>query len=606
MRVAAGRVWLWPSGFASSMGLPLLAAQLLITPVAAQLAPSKPLQQALPVAPEAASGLIAKSLVVARKQMVVAANPLAADAGLAILRAGGSAVDAAIAVQLVLNLVEPQSSGLGGGAFLMHWAAKRRHLQSFDGRETAPQSALPGQFLKPDGTPVSFPAAVLGGTSTGVPGVMALMEDAYKAHGRLPWAELFEPAIKLADEGFAVSPRLHAMLSNPLAGGPQSFDATSRAYFFDADGKPRPVGQVLKNPELAETLRSLAASGAAGFYQGALATSIVDAVRAAPSAPSGMTSADLGGYRAKQRPPVCVVYRKHRICGMGPPSSGALTVAMTLALLEPFDLGVTPMAPRALHLIAEAEKLAYADRDRYIADPDVVAVPAGLLDRAYLAGRRALMQVDKTMPAAEAGKPPGQKLQRAGLDATVEAAGTSHIAIVDANGDAVSMTTTIEFAFGAHKMVGGFLLNNQLTDFSFLPADAQGRPIANAVAPGKRPRSSMAPTFVFAPDGKLLAVLGSAGGSEIILHVVKAIIGIIDWRLDAQAAVDLPNFGSRNGPFELETKLSGELLGLKMALYGQTVRSGGAPSGLAAIVRRANGTLEGGADARREGVARGD
>ena len=566
----------------------------------AQLAPAPPAD------PEAASGIAAKPLVTAKRQMVVAANPLAADAGLEILRAGGSAVDAAIATQLVLNLVEPQSSGIGGGAFMLHWTNATRQLKSYDGRETAPQAADPKQFLNADGTPKSFPAAILGGTSTGVPGTIALLETAYKSHGRLPWARLFEPAIKLADAGFAVSPRLNALLSDPMSGGPNAFDATARDYFFDAGGKPWPAGHVLKNPALAATLRTLSANGATAFYNGAIAEGIVDTLTHAAIAPSNITSADLAAYRIKQRPPVCTTYRRHRICGMGPPSSGALTVAATLALVEPFDLGSTPMNPAALHLIAEAEKLAFADRDQYIADPDVVPAPMGMIDRRYLAQRRALIRADKAMPFAEAGTPPGIAAKRAGLDATVEAAGTSHVAIIDAAGNAVALTTTIEFAFGAHKLTGGFLLNNELTDFSFKPIDDQGRPIANAVGPGKRPRSSMAPTFVFAPNGRLMAVLGSAGGSEIIPHVVKTIVGLIDWKLDAQSAVDLPNFGSRNGPFELETKLAGQLLGLKMALYGQAVRPLTAPSGLHAIVRRPNGLLEGGADPRREGVARGD
>ena len=559
-----------------------------------------------PTAPESASGISAKPLVTAKRQMVVAANPLAADAGLEILRAGGSAVDAMIATQLVLNLVEPQSSGIGGGAFLLHWTEATRQLKSYDGRETAPQAADAKQFLNADGTPKSYPAAILGGTSTGVPGTMALLETAYKSHGRLLWAQLFAPAIKIAEEGFAVSARLNALSADPMSGGPNAFDAAARAYFFDADGKPWPVGHVLKNPSFAATLRVLAENGATGFYSGSVAEGIVGTLAHAATAPSGMTLADLAGYRVKERPPVCTVYRRHRICGMGPPSSGALTVAATLALVEPFGLGTAPMNPAALHLIAEAEKLAYADRDQYIADPDSVPAPMGMLDRAYLARRRALIRADKAMPVAAAGVPPGIIAQRAGLDATMEAAGTSHVAIIDADGNAVALTTTIEFAFGAHKMAGGFLLNNELTDFSFKPVDDQGRRIANAVGPGKRPRSSMSPTLVFQPNGRLMAVLGSAGGSEIIPHVVKTLVAIIDWKLDAQSAVDLPNFGSRNGPFELETRLAGQLLGLKMALYGQTVRPLTAPSGLHAIVRRPTGLLEGGADPRREGVARGD
>ena len=569
----------------------LLALCAAILPAHAQLAPP---------APEAASGLTAKQLVVATRQMVVAANPLAADAGLAMLAAGGSAVDAAIAVQLVLNLVEPQSSGVGGGAFLLHWNQKTRRIKSYDGRETAPQSATPTQFLQADGTPMPFRLAVVNGPSTGVPGLMRVLEIAHRTHGKLPWARLFEPAVKLADEGFAVSPRLHMLLTAEPSGA-AAFDAAAKAYLFDADSKPWPVGHVLKNPAFAETLRSLAKAGAAGFYAGTIAA---DVVRAA--APNALTLDDLAAYRAKQRPPVCSTYRRHRICGMGPPSSGALTIGATLALLEPFTLGPAPMTPRALHLIAEAEKLAFADRDQFIADPDVVPPPLGMLDRAYLAQRRALIATGKAQTKAVAGTPPSLSNKRTGSDATAEAPGTSHISIVDAAGNAVAMTTTIEAAFGTHRMAAGFLLNNQLTDFSFRPVDAQGQPVANAIAPGKRPRSSMSPTFIFAPDGRLLAVLGSAGGSAIILHLVKTIVGIIDWHLDAQAAVDLATFGSRNGPFEIENKLGGDLIGLQLALYGHKVVNSDAPSGLHVIVRRRDGSLEGGADPRREGVARGN
>lgn len=564
-------------------------------PLIAQLAPS--------ASPEGGTGLAAKTLAVARRQMVAAANPLAAEAGLEILNAGGSAVDAAVAIQLVLNLVEPQSSGLGGGGFLLHWNPRLGQLKSYDGREAAPHSAAANQFVNDEGTPMPFRYAMLAGTSTGVPGIPHLLETAYRAHGRLPWGKLFEPALKLADEGFAVSPRLRALLA---AEQPMAFDAAARSYFYDPQGAAWPVGHVLKNPAFAATLRRLAVGGAAAFYAGPIADAVVQSAKSAALAPSGMTLDDLGAYRAKERPPVCTTYRRHNICGMGPPSSAALTIGATLALLESFDLASTPMTPRALHLIAEAEKLAFADRDRYIADPDTTAVPLGMVNRQYLASRRALIDPNKAMTKAVAGAPPGLPAQRAGLDATVERAGTSHFAVVDAQGDAVAMTTTIEQGFGVHRMAAGFLLNNQLTDFSFRPVDETGTPIANAVAPGKRPRSSMAPTFIFGPDRRLKAIVGSAGGSAIILHVVKTIVGIIDWKLDAQEAIDLPNFGSRNGPFEIESKLGGDLLGLKMALYGQRVVSSEAPSGLQVIVRRPDGSLEGGADPRREGAARGN
>jgi gamma-glutamyltranspeptidase / glutathione hydrolase len=558
-------------------------------------------------APEGSSGLAAKPLVTARRQMVVAAHPLAADAGLEILNAGGTAVDAMIATQLVLNLVEPQSSGLGGGAFLLTWTPATGALKSYDGRETAPAAATPSHFMLADGARLPYRDVAFSGRSVGVPGVMHLMETAYKVHGRLPWARLFEPAIKLAEAGFPVSARLHTLLQGAGAIQDQRFAPEARAYFYDANGAPWPVGYLLKNPTFAETLRTLAAQGAGGFYTGPIAAAVVASANAAPGLPSTITLDDLADYKTIEREPVCLPYRSHRICGMGPPSSGALTVGATLALIEPFDLGRAPLLPAALHTIAEAEKLAFADRDFYIGDPGAVTVPAGMLNRAYLNLRRSLIVPDKAMPKATPGEPPGSLPRRAGVDGTIEAAGTSHLSIVDAAGNAVALTTTIEQAFGSHRWAAGFLLNNQLTDFSFNPTDAVGRPIANAVAPGKRPRSSMSPTLIFGPDNRLKAVLGSAGGSRILLHVIKAVVGVIDWQLDAQSAVDLPNFGSRNtGVFELETQIAGDLLGKKMQLFGHQIEPSNSASGLHLIVRRSDGTLEGGADARREGLARGN
>ena len=553
-------------------------------------------------APEAQSGLTPKPIVRARRHMVAAAHPLASEAGLEILEAGGSAVDAAIAVQLVLNLVEPQSSGIGGGAFLMTWDAKRRQIKTYDGRETAPAAARPDRFLKPDGQPMSFPQAVFGGKSVGVPGVVALMWEAHQAHGKLGWARLFAPAIRIADEGFAVSPRLAWLLKGA---GAQAFDATARGYFFDAAGQPHPAGHVLKSPALADTFRRIAAEGPKGFYEGPVAAAIMTAVAQAPNHQGDITAADLAGYRVKTRAPVCVTYRRHRVCGMGPPSSGGLAVATTLKLAEPFDLGTVPLTADAMHVIAEAQKLAFADRDRHVGDPDHVAVPAGLLDPDYLARRRTLISRERTMGTAEPGEPPGHKGKRAGIDATAEAPGTSHVSIVDAAGNAVAMTTTIENGFGARIMAAGFLLNNELTDFSLAPKDAAGREIANAVGPGKRPRSSMAPTIVLDERGRLRAVLGSPGGSRIILYVTKALVALIDWRADAQSAADIANFGSRNGPLEIEETMAGALPTLAMKARGHTVVAPEMNSGLHIIVRRPDGMLEGGADPRREGVAKG-
>lgn len=557
-----------------------------------------------PSSPEAASGIVAKQLVRARRHLVVAANPLAADAGRDVLREGGSAVDAAIAVQLVLNLVEPQSSGLGGGAFLVHFEAARGAVTTLDGRETAPKSARSDMLLGADGVPLAFPEAVASGLSVGVPGLAPLLETAHRAHGRLPLSRLAAPAIKLAEDGFAISQRLHSVLRG--AGPAATFNETARAMFFEPDGAPRPIGSKLVNPAFAATLRAFAQMGARALQSGPVADEIIKAVGSAPARPAEMTREDLANYATIERPAVCAAYRKHRICGMGPPSSGMLAIAQTLAIAEPFDLGTLPLGLDAMHIIAEAQKLAYADREAYVADPRFAIVPAGLLDAAYLDQRRKLIDTSAVMAKAEHGVPPGVVPKRTGVDATVEMAGTSHISIVDGDGNAVALTTTIENAFGSRLMAAGFMLNNQLTDFSFRPVDAAGVAIANAVEPGKRPRSSMSPTIVFGPDGALFAVLGSAGGSRIPLHVTKALVALIDWKLDAQAAADLAHFGSRNGPFEIEPAMAGVLPGLKMAARGHKVDYVSTPSGLHIIVRRADGTLEGGADPRREGEARGD
>ncbi len=543
-------------------------------------------------------------LSLARRHMIAAANPHAVDAGLAILRAGGSAVDAAIAAQLVLNLVEPQSSGIGGGAFLLHWDERARRLRSYDGRETAPAGVSPAVFLAPDGKPRGFWEVVTSGDSVGVPGVVQMLAIAHKRHGRLAWAKLFEPAIALAEKGFPVSHRLNALLATR---GPERFDATARAYFFDAAGKPLGVGTTLTNSALAATFRQIARRGPVAFYKGPIASAIEAAVAAAPNRGGKLTSADMAAYAARGRPPVCTHYRAHRVCGMGPPSSGGLATAMTLQMLARHDLAaLAPLSARAVHLIAEAEKLSYADRDRWVADPDRVPVPAGLLDPAYLASRASLIDPARASSRAEAGSPPGAPPQRAGTDATNEVPGTTHLSVIDARGNAVALTSSIEAGFGSGLMAAGFLLNNQLTDFSFRTHDAQGRAIANAPAAAKRPRSSMAPTMIFDPKGRLVSVLGSPGGSRIPLFVVKSVVGLIDWKLDAQAAADLANFGSRNGPLELEAKAAGADLEAALKQLGHQIVRPSMTSGTHIITRRPNGTLEGGADPRREGIARGD
>jgi gamma-glutamyltranspeptidase/glutathione hydrolase len=556
------------------------------------------------IEPEASASYADKPLATASSYMISTANTLASEAGRDMLRRGGSATDAAIAAQLVLGLVEPQSSGLGGGAFLMHWDNKTKTLEAFDGRETAPMSAKPDRFLR-DGKPMPFDKAVKSGLSIGSPGVVRLMEAAHNRHGKLPWADLFEPALKLAREGFPVSQRLYFLLR---WNGPEDFSPAARAYFFDSTGSALPMGYQLKNPQYAATLEAIAARGAEAFYSGPVAETIINAVNSAPNIAGDLTLNDLKAYTVKERPPVCTDYHSVRICGMGPPSSGGTAVAQTMKLLEPFDLGHGPAAAmntRAMHLVIEAEKLAYADRNRFVADPDFVPVPSGLLADPYLARRRALIDTQKVMPPPPAGDPTGLDKQAFGIDATVERAGTSHLSVVDADGNAVSLTTTIEGAFGSGVWAAGFLLNNQLTDFSFRDVDDKGQPIANRVEPGKRPRSSMSPTIVFDDKGEVLAVIGSPGGGRIILFVVKALVGLLDWKLDAQAAVALPNFGSMGGAAELEYGWPSLWHALLLKSYGHRINPDLMNSGLHAVVRR--GThLEGGADPRREGAALGD
>jgi len=569
----------------------------------AQKAPNKPANdiETGRANPEAASGVENKKLVFAKKHMVVAANPYAASAGLEILRKGGSAIDAAIATQLVLNLVEPQSSGIGGGAFILHWDNAKSELKTYDGRERAPNAAKPDRFLLPGGRPQSFFKAVASPQSVGVPGLLRALEKAHAEHGKLPWKDLFVPAIKLADEGFKVSPRLNKLLSGRWT---QKFSPEAKAYFLNYKGKPWPIGHTLKNPAFAKTLRLIADRGADIFYNGMIGNDIVGALQLSPNS-GDMTLNDMRSYQADTRPPVCVTYRTYKVCGMGPPSSGGHTVGQTLKLIEGFNLGQNPMNPNALHLIAEAEKLAYADRNRYAADPDFVAVPKGMLDARYLKSRALLIKPDKAMNKARPGLPPDVREGRFGHDATFESNGTSHVSIIDKDGRAVSMTTTIESGFGSGHMVRGFLLNNEMTDFSFRPKDAKGTPIANRVEAAKRPRSSMAPTMVFGPEGKLRMITGSPGGSRIILYVAKSIIAHIDWNANAAEASAWTNFGSRNGAFEIEP---GQVINdarKTLTARGHQIRTGPMTSGTHIIIIR-NGIIEGGADPRREGRALGD
>jgi gamma-glutamyltranspeptidase/glutathione hydrolase len=555
-------------------------------------------------APERASGWTDKAPVTARHWMVAAANPLAAQAGARMLARGGSAVDAAIAVQLVLGLVEPQSSGLGGGSLLLVHDGRTHRLTAYDGRETAPAATRSDRFLK-NGRPLEFHDAVIGGRSVGVPGTVRLLEIAHRRHGRLPWAELFAPAIRLADEGFAISPRLHTLigldryLTQPRA----------RAYFFDANGKPLAVGTLLRNPAYATTLRSIAAGGADAFYTGAIARDIIDTANNHPWNPGDLTLADLAGYKVVVREPVCDGYRRYRVCGFPLPSSGGLTVLQILKMLEPFD--VAAMGPAtfwSVHFMSEAGRLAFADRGVFMADPAFFSPPAGLLDSRYLRERSALIRTDGSLGIAVPGAPP-QSVAPArrvamGAHAAPEFESTSHFSIVDRQGNAVAMTTSIEDAFGSRLMTpGGFFLNNQLTDFSFVP-EQNGKPVANRIEPGKRPRSSMAPTIAYDRHGRVAIVAGSAGGSAIINHVTKTLLGIIDWELDPQAAVALPNFGSRNGPTELESNTAVAALAPKLRALGVAVQTPVMTSGTQAIVRTRSGWI-GGADPRREGLVVG-
>jgi gamma-glutamyltranspeptidase/glutathione hydrolase len=553
--------------------------------------------------PESESGFQPKPLVTAKRHMVVAAHPLAAEAGLAILRKGGSAVDAGIATQMVLNLVEPQSSGIGGGGYILYWDAGAKQLSSIDGRETAPAAATPELFLGADGKPLPRDAAKASGISVGVPGALAALKLAHEKYGKLPWAELFQPAIALAREGFPISPRLARLLADA---DPQSFAPDARAYFFDAQGRPLPFGYKLANPALADTLAAIARDGIDAFYKGDIARAIAAAVQSDPRKPGKLTAEDIAAYRAIEREPICAAYRAHKVCGMGPSSSGGVAVAQVLGIIEPFHLGPAPLGARAAHLIVEAERLALADRARYLADPDFVTVPvAGLLDPTYLAERRALIDPDRALAKVVAGKPPNVKQGAFGDDHTRERSGTSQISIVDDSGNAFSFTTSIEYAFGARTMVRGFLLNNQLTDFSFAPVDAEGRPVANRVEPGKRPRSAMDPTIVFGGDGRLRFVLGSPGGPLIIPFNVKTLVALIDWNLDPAQAAALVNFAGTETALLLEPGDAWNALAAALDAMGHDVRRVSLTSGEHIIAVSPDG-LAGGADPRREGVAVGD
>ncbi|GHF32836.1 gamma-glutamyltransferase [Seohaeicola zhoushanensis] len=586
--------------------LSMLLAMLAGSAVAQQAADAVQPEVMTPVAEAAQSPAVAAAYaakaagrpVEAAHWMVAAANPLAVEAGAKVLAAGGSAADALVAVQTVLGLVEPQSSGLGGGAFLLWYDASTGALTTIDARETAPLAATPLLFLDAAGQPLKFFDAVVGGRSVGTPGTPALLEDVHRRWGRLPWASLFDPAIGLAREGFAVSERLNALIAEDrdrLASA-----AGTSAYFLTAEGEPLPVGYLLQNPDYADTLALMAAGGAEAFYTGPVAADIVRAVQGALGNPGVLAATDLALYEVKERAPVCAVYRVYEVCGMGPPSSGGITVGQILGTLNGAPMGPAD-APETWRRIGDASRLAFADRERFIADSDFTPVPSrGLLDPAYLAGRAALLEGGKALEDVQPGSP---EFDHAWADGeAIELPSTSHVTIVDQYGNVAAMTASIENVFGARLMVRGFLLNNELTDFSFR-SHREGVPVANRVEPGKRPRSSMAPTVVM-QDGKPVLAIGSPGGSRIIGYVARAIIAWADWGMDVQQAVSMGHGLNRFGTFDLESGTEAEALKDGLEGLGFEVKVQDLNSGLHAI--EIGAMLKGGADPRREGIALGD
>ena len=551
--------------------------------------------------PEAATGVNAQQAVKAKEFMVAAANPYASKAGFNILQKGGSAIDAAIAVQLVLTLVEPQSSGIGGGAFILHWDKSKKFLTTFDGRETAPSKATSELFLDENGNAISWIKAVVGGRSVGVPGVLAALKKAHEQYGKLAWSELFVDAIELAEHGFIVSPRLEKLVAMQFNPGITQLPEI-RKYFFPNNVAIK-AGERLINKKLAAVYRSLAKDGLTPFYNGWIAEKIIDAVQKSPIAPGKLTRDDLANYQSKERPAVCGAYRTYNVCGMAPPSSGGVAVIQILGQLASYDLAKNEIDNvKNVHLFTQSSRLAFADRNRYIADSDFVSVPVnGLIAPQYLAKRAKLISIEQDMGKAFAGQPQGALVQAD--DLAFELPSTSHISIVDKQGNAISMTTSVEMAFGSALMVEGFILNNQLTDFSLSPK-VNGMLVANRLEPLKRPRSSMAPTMVFNGNGSLKLVVGSPGGSRIINYVAKTILGVIDYKLDPQLAINLPNVTNRNRETTLEkgTKITA----LKSALEakGHKVIIRDLNSGVHAIEVTETGLI-GGADQRREGKVLG-
>ncbi len=554
--------------------------------------------------PESGGKRVEKVLVRAPQAMISVANPLAAEAGLKILKQGGSAIDAAIAAQMVLNLVEPQSSGIGGGGFLLVYDPDSKDLITYDGRETAPSKATPSLFIKDDGQKMGFFEAAVGGRAVGTPGLVHMLETAHQKHGALKWSRLFDDAIALSESGFPVSERLHSLVKKDRF---LKTDSTARAYFYQDDGNPLPVGHVLKNLEFAETLRQIQTGGSPSFYLGQIADKIVDKVKSHKDNPGLLSFADLQSYTTANRKPVCLDYRSYQVCGMAPPSSGGLSVLEILGLIEQYDLNndTKPTIDRT-HLLAEASKLAFSDRNEFIADPDFVKVPTTqLLSKSYLTGRQTLILDNKTLETPVPSGGPFLYSQRYAPDDTEHGLSTTHMSIVDQNGMVVSMTTSIENAFGSRQMVGGFLLNNQLTDFSFLP-EKDGVAVANRVQPRKRPRSSMAPTIVFnKTTGKPVLAIGSPGGSRIIGYVAKSLIHVLDDNLPLNTAVSSGHITNRNGATELEKGTEAEEHKAKLEALGHQVKLKDMTSGLHAVQILDDGNLVGSADPRREGVTLG-
>lgn len=557
------------------------------------------LAQDAPLAPEPTTGIQQKQEVSASDFMAVTAHPDATKAAYDILKQGGTAADAAIAAQMVLGLVEPQSSGVGGGAFLLYYDNKHKQLFTLDGRETAPSTAGEHLFTGADGKPMGFYEAALGGRSVGTPGVLKLLSKLYDWQGKTDWVTLFQPAIQLAEKGFTVSERLNKMLAEEQPRFEK--DVKAKIFFFPDTVNPIEAGSVKRNPEYAISLRQIAQEGPTVFYGGKLGKDIVEHVK---KFKGSLSIEDLTAYQAKERKAVCDGYRGYKVCSMGEPSSGGLTLLMILGMLENFDLpSWGPNNPTSWHVINEASRLAFADRNKYMADADKVETPNELLlNSDYLNQRSKLIDINKPMLSVSAGLPPAWIDVEQGSDPRTKNSGTSHISIVDSYGNILSMTTSVETAFGSHLMVGGFVLNNQLTDFSFKPTDENGQLVANRVGPGKRPRSSMAPVIVFDPKGRPFMVIGSAGGSRIIGYVLQRIISVIDWKMGLQDAIDAPNILNRGNKLELES--SGMNWAETFKNLGHPVLVGDMNSGLTAIQFK-KGKLIGAADPRRDGIAMG-